>query len=126
MKYKKKLIQDIKDKYGVSDLFFYRGYKLECFGPTLEDQGNYLNIPITICSIMRSCKKVYRKRKDIVVVGRYTHVELEYILRFLLTQSKPNFTSLCSRIILFEQCDAEFEDLYSLKQAYLISRLAGI
>lgn len=154
MKYKKKLIQKIKDQYGVSELFFFKGYKRirvvmkgrsigACTSAVAAMNTKWSNVPIVICSFNRNPKKVYKNREDVVVIGRYTHCELEVVLRSLQMQSDPQFDRAellrtlkfnskaffsysHERIVLFEQWNTEFEDLHSLKQAYLIAYLAGI
>lgn len=135
MKYKKKLIQRLKDKYGVSNLFFFKGAKRlvkKDWSPLIMDYDRYITIPIVVCSLKRNPKKVYKNRPDISVYGRYKHDELQHVLQSLQAQSRGDYYALKPKqlayvkSVLFEPWDAEFKDLYDLKQAYLMAYLAEI
>jgi len=132
MKYKNRLIQQVKSNYGLDDLHFFQGHK-HIIDPA--DPRRTVSISIIVASFKRISKKVYKNRKDIVVGPRLTHAELEWVLKKFANptsyppwnwKKSPQFGSMGAKTILFEPTNTEVEDLLSLKITYLITYLAGI
>lgn len=131
MKYKNKYIKGIKSRYGVENLYFFKGYERHVsICGTMSSSW-----PIIICSFKCNPKKVYKNHSNINIEARLTHAELEYILAKLAkplahpnwrAHNKAPFSHIGVNFILFEQLNTKFESIESLKIAYLISYLAVI
>ena len=124
MKHKHRIIQKIKEQYGVPYLHFFRGYKeagLSAYNGTLSQ---------VVCSTDPHIDKKYRKQnKDLYITARLTHSELEGVLEELAFNArsiKQKLKPLAYCTVLFEPYGLEIFDLDSLKESYLLVLLAGI
>ncbi len=133
MKYKKNLIYKVKARYGLEELNFFRAFKY--IPDPADPRRNQISVPIVVASFKTNPKKIYKKRKDICVSTRLTHVELDWFLQKfsdpdayspLDWRKYPRFTAVNAKTVLFEPADTEVETFASLKSIYLITYLAGI
>ncbi len=131
MKYKRKQIRKIKERFNIERLHFFKGYvgvvrlKTRSIGVTIMAHPFH---KIIICSLERNPKKVYRNHPYRHATRRMTHQELGEFLEGIKNGwylTKWGTKSLVPSI-WFEQTDTEHNDLESLKKAYLIHYLSGI
>lgn len=120
MKYKHKLIQHIKEKYGVSELFFFKAWRKNA-------NNNRQNI--VICSLDEDVYKEYRNyESELYIICKMRHDELETLLSTLAANSRyvSKGHPTVHNPVLFVPYGMELNDLISLKSAYLMTYLSGI
>ena len=138
MKYKRKQIHKLKERFNIERLHFFKGYreikeiilKSRSAGITTIGQPMRANFAtdMIICSIERNYKKVYRNHPYIHVTRRMNHKEVGRIIEGLVNKGwcTTKWGKLHIFPVRFEQTDTEHTDLESLKEAYLIHYLSGI
>ena len=137
MKYKRKQIQKIKERFNMERLHFFKGYREIVFkdnnvGITIMGKPmsmGSMRSNIIICSTKRHYKKVYRNHPYMRATARMNHRDVGEIFEGLAGNGW--FTNkwgikMKLRPIWFEQTDTEHNDLESLKKACLIHYLSGI
>jgi len=123
VKYKRNIIQQIKNKYGVEHLHFFRGSR------KTEIYDSHMWVPgYIICSLDPDLPKKYKENEEMHVDARLTHHELEAVLKALAENSryaKGHYPTMHMPVLL-EPYNIEANDLISLKSAYLLTYLSGI
>lgn len=125
MKYKHKLIQQIKNKYGVPHLFFFKGTKRS---EVRHNNDQIWFSGYTICSLDPYLDKKCKESEDLQIESQLTHHELEDVLKVLAENSRYDQRGwpTIHKPVLLEPYGIEVNDLISLKSAYLLTYLSGI
>lgn len=113
-----KQIKELKDKYGVQNLYFFKAVRLS---PFIQNGENWINLEdsqnsVFICSLDSDLPKKYKNRTDIKISVQIAITELEDILLRLATNSRLKKMVSCP--IIFEPFGTVFNDLISLKASY--------
>jgi len=115
MKLKKRLIKNVKKKYGVADLYFFHG-NLMAYDTYFErDVGSHINV----CSHRKSKRRIFANRPDIKVYSRMNHMEIERLMSDMSN-------SVRNTHVWFDITDGKIYSIRDLKEAHLIAFLAGL